>query len=169
MPPSTEDWKLIFRQGPSKRIFFVLFLLFPLAELFVLIKVGSSIGALATIMLLVLSGIAGVLLLRLAGFATAWRARERLARGELPEREMLQGLMMAIGGGLLFLPGFISDVLALIVLFPPTRNFLFRQINRRMEAQMRRQRAFADDLQARANPQRPNVIEGEWERRDQDK
>jgi len=151
------------------RIFFVLFLLFPLAELFVLIKVGSSIGALATIMMLVLSGIAGVLLLRLAGFATAWRARERLARGELPEREMLQGLMMAIGGGLLFLPGFISDVLALIVLFPPTRNFLFRQINRRMEAQMRRQRAFADDLQARANPQRPNVIEGEWERRDQDK
>ena len=151
------------------RIFFVLFLLFPLAELFVLIKVGSSIGALATILLLVLSGIAGVLLLRLAGFATAWCARERLARGELPEREMLQGLMMAIGGGLLFLPGFISDVLALIVLFPPTRNFLFRQINRRMEAQMRRQRAFADDLQARANPQRPNVIEGEWERRDQDK
>ena len=151
------------------RIFFVLFLLFPLAELFVLIKVGSSIGALATIMLLVLSGIAGVLLLRLAGFATAWRARERLARGELPEREMLQGLMMAIGGGLLFLPGFISDVLALIVLFPPTRNFLFRQINRRIEAQVRRQRAFADDLQARSNPQRPNVIEGEWERNDRDR
>ena len=151
------------------RIFFVLFLLFPLAELYVLIKVGSSIGALATILLLVLSGIAGVLLLRLAGFATAWRARERLARGELPEREMLQGLMMAIGGGLLFLPGFISDVLALIVLFPPTRNFLFRQINRRIEAQMRRQRAFADDLQARSSPQRPNVIEGEWERDDRDR
>ncbi|MCQ4263774.1 membrane protein FxsA [Stutzerimonas stutzeri] len=151
------------------RIFFVLFLLFPLAELYVLIKVGGSIGALATILLLVLSGIAGILLLRLAGFATAWRARERLARGELPEREMLQGLMMAIGGGLLFLPGFISDVLALIVLFPPTRNFLFRQINRRIEAQMQRQRAFADDLQARSNPQRPNVIEGEWERDDRDR
>ncbi|EWC42946.1 membrane protein FxsA [Pseudomonas stutzeri] len=151
------------------RIFFVLFLLFPLAELYVLIKVGSSIGALATILLLVLSGIAGILLLRLAGFATAWRARERLARGELPEREMLQGLMMAIGGGLLFLPGFISDVLALIVLFPPTRNFLFRMINRRIEAQVRRQRAFADDLQARSGPQRPNVIEGEWERRDRDR
>ncbi len=151
------------------RIFFVLFLLFPLAELYVLIKVGGSIGALATIMLLVLSGIAGILLLRLAGFATAWRARERLARGELPEREMLQGLMMAIGGGLLFLPGFISDVLALIVLFPPTRNFLFRQINRRIEARVRRQRAFADDLQACSNPQRPNVIEGEWERNDRDR
>src|SRR3546814_2318033 len=148
------------------RIFFVLFLLFPLAGLYVLIKVGGSIGALATILLLVLSGITGILLLRLAGFATAWRARERLARGELPEREMLQGLMMAIGGGLLFLPGFISDVLALVVLFPPTRNFLFRQINRRIEAQVRRQRAFADDLQERSNPQRPNVIEGEGARND---
>ncbi|CAM5415468.1 MULTISPECIES: FxsA family protein [Pseudomonadaceae] len=150
------------------RIFFLLFLLFPLAELYVLIKVGSSIGALATILLLVLSGIAGVLLMRLAGFATAWRARERLARGELPEREMLQGLMLALGGGLLFLPGFISDVLALIVLFPPSRNFLFRLVNRRIEEQVRRQRAFADDLQARSGPQRPNVIEGEWERRDRD-
>lgn len=150
------------------RIFFVLFLLFPLAELYLLIKVGSSIGALATILLLVLSGIAGILLLRLAGFATAWRARERLARGELPEREMLQGLMMAIGGGLLFLPGFISDLLALVVLFPPSRNFLFRLISRRIEAQVRRQRAFADDLQARSGPQRPNVIEGEWQRRDRD-
>lgn len=150
------------------RIFFLLFLLFPLAELYVLIKVGSSIGALATILLLVLSGIAGVLLMRLAGFATAWRARERLARGELPEREMLQGLMLALGGGLLFLPGFISDVLALIVLFPPSRNFLFRLVNRRIEEQVRRRRAFADDLQARSGPQRPNVIEGEWERRDRD-
>ncbi|EIK53111.1 phage T7 F exclusion suppressor FxsA [Stutzerimonas stutzeri TS44] len=150
------------------RIFFVLFLLFPLAELYVLIKVGSSIGALATILLLVLSGIAGVLVMRLAGFATAWRARERLARGELPEREMLQGLMLALGGGLLFLPGFISDVLALLILFPPTRNLLLRTINRRIEEQVRRQRAFADDLQARSGPQRPNVIEGEWERRDRD-
>ena len=77
------------------RIFFVLFLLFPLAELFVLIKVGSSIGALATILLLVLSGIAGVLLLRSAGFATAWRARERLARASCSSVKMLQGLMMA--------------------------------------------------------------------------
>src|SRR5690606_31239533 len=122
-----------------------------LAELYVLIKVGSAIGALATILLLMLGGIAGVLLMRLAGFATAWRARERLARGELPEREMLQGMLMAIGGGLLFLPGFISDALA-----------------RRIGARAQRQRAFHEDMQARSGPQRPNVIEGEWERRDRD-
>jgi UPF0716 protein FxsA len=152
------------------RIFLLLFLLFPLAELALLIKVGSSIGVLPTILLLVISGMAGILLLRLAGFATAWRARERLARGELPEREMLQGLMMAVAGGLLFLPGFLSDIIALLVLFPPSRKLFLGIVRRRVEAQAERRRAFADDLRQQqehsAGPQRPNVIEGEWERRD---
>jgi len=150
------------------RIFLLLFLIFPLAELYVLIKIGSAIGALATILLLMLGGIAGVLLMRLAGFATAWRARERLARGELPEREMLQGMLVAVGGGLLFLPGFISDALALVILFPPTRKLLFGTLTRRIEARAQRQRAFHEDMQTRSGPQRPNVIEGEWERRDRD-
>lgn len=152
------------------RIFLLLFLLFPLAELALLIKVGSSLGVLPTILMLIISGMAGILLLRLAGFATAWRARERLARGELPEREMLQGLMMAVAGGLLFLPGFLSDVVALLVLFPPSRKLFLNFVRRRVEAQAQRRRAFADDLREQkerhAGPQRPNVIEGEWERRD---
>jgi len=152
------------------RIFFLLFLLFPLAELALLIQVGSSIGVLPTILLLVISGMAGILLLRLAGFATAWRARERLARGELPEQEMLQGLMMAIAGGLLFLPGFLSDIIALLVLFPPSRRLFLGMLGRRIEAQAQRQRAFSDDLRRQSEPPpgntRPNVIEGEWERRD---
>ncbi|MCQ4316938.1 membrane protein FxsA [Stutzerimonas zhaodongensis] len=152
------------------RIFLLLFLLFPLAELALLIKVGSSVGVLPTILLLIISGMAGILLMRLAGFATAWRARERLAHGELPEREMLQGLMMAVAGGLLFLPGFLSDIVALLVLFPPSRKLFLGYVGRRFEAQAQRRRAFADDLhqqQARREaPQRPNVIEGEWERRD---
>ena len=152
------------------RILLLLFLLFPLAELALLIKVGSSLGVLPTILLLIISGMAGILLMRLAGFATAWRARERLARGELPEREMLQGLMMAVAGGLLFLPGFISDIVALLLLFPPSRKFFLGFVGRRFEAQANRRRAFADDLRQqqehRNAPQRPNVIEGEWERRD---
>ena len=152
------------------RIFLLLFLLFPLAELALLIKVGSSVGVLPTILLLIISGMAGILLMRLAGFATAWRARERLAHGELPEREMLQGLMMAVAGGLLFLPGFLSDIVALLVLFPPSRKLFLGYVGRRFDAQAQRRRAFADDLhqqQARRQaPQRPNVIEGEWERRD---
>lgn len=152
------------------RIFLVLFLLFPLAELALLIKVGGSIGVLPTILFLIIGGMAGILLMRLAGFTTAWRARERLARGELPEREMLQGLMMAVAGGLLLLPGFLSDIVALLVLFPPSRKLFLGYVGRRVEAQAARRRAFSDDLRQqqedRDRPQRPNVIEGEWERRD---
>ncbi|WP_421682253.1 membrane protein FxsA [Stutzerimonas urumqiensis] len=156
------------------RIFLFLFLLFPAIELAVLIKVGSSIGVFATLLLLVLSGLAGVMLLRLAGFATAWRARERLARGELPEQEMLQGLLMAVSGGLLILPGLLSDLAALLLLFPPTRRWLIGAVRRRVETRVRQGGTFTQGGDADFDPragerppiQRPNVIEGEYERKD---
>ncbi|ASL25814.1 FxsA family protein [Azotobacter chroococcum] len=153
------------------RAFLLLFLLFPLLELAVMIKVGSAIGVLPTLLLIVLGVLVGGLVLRLAGVATAWRARERLARGELPELEMLDGLLVAIGGGLLLLPGFVSDLLAIPCLLPFTRHLLLERLRRRTEEQALRQRAFFDDLAARSGPSRPdasrpNVIEGEYERRD---
>ncbi|MGH8355402.1 MAG: FxsA family protein [Pseudomonas sp.] len=148
------------------RVFLFLFLLFPLLELAVLIQVGSAIGVLPTLLLVIATAILGSVLLRVAGVATAWRARERLARGELPEEEMLEGLLIAVGGGLLLLPGFISDVFGLLCLLPFTRRLLIRDLRRRAEAQALRQRAFADDLAARPGQTRPNVIEGEFERRD---
>lgn len=153
------------------RAFLLLFLLFPLLELAVMIKVGSAIGILPTLLLIVLGVLVGGLVLRLAGVATAWRARERLARGELPELEMLDGLLVAIGGGLLLLPGFVSDLLAIPCLLPFTRHLLLERLRRRTEEQALRQRAFFDDLaarsgQSRPDASRPNVIEGEYERRD---
>lgn len=104
----------------------------------------------------------------MAGVATAWRARERLARGELPEQEMLEGLLIAVGGGLLMLPGFISDIFGILCLIPFTRRLMLGGLRRRVEQQALRRRAFADDLNARygQGPSRPNVIEGEYERRD---
>ncbi len=148
------------------RAFLFLLLLFPFIELAVLIKVGSVIGVLPTLLLIIGSGVLGAVLLRVAGVATAWRARERLARGELPEQEMLEGLLIAVGGGLLLLPGFISDVFGLLCLFPFTRRLLVGKMRQRAAEQALRQRAFADDLQARSGPSRPNVIEGEFEHRD---
>ncbi|WP_263142411.1 FxsA family protein [Pseudomonas sp. RIT-PI-AD] len=153
------------------RVFVVLFLLFPLLELAVLIKVGSMIGVLATLFLVIGTAVLGSLLLRAAGVSTAWRARERLSRGELPEQEMLEGLLMAVGGGLLILPGFISDLLGLFCLIPFTRRMLIRTLRRRVEAQVMRSRAFAEDLAARQGAPRhdasgPRVIEGEYQRRD---
>lgn len=153
------------------RIFMLLFLLFPILELAVLISVGSAIGVLPTIALVIATSIFGGLMLRIAGITTAWRARERLARGEMPDQEVLQGLMMAVGGGLLLLPGFISDVIGVLCLLPFTRRRLVERVRRRAAEQAARQRAFADDLAARngqpgSGSGRPNVLEGEYERRD---
>lgn len=153
------------------RAFLVLFLLFPLLELALLIQVGSAIGVLPTILLVIGGVVLGGVLLRVAGVATAWRARERLAQGELPEQEMLEGLLIAVGAGLLMLPGFISDALGLLCLLPVTRRALINRLRRRAIEQALRQRAFADDLQREAGERqsdaaRANLIEGEFERRD---
>jgi UPF0716 protein FxsA len=152
------------------RAFLLLLLLFPVLELFVLVKVGMSIGFLATFLLVVAGSMLGIFVVRVAGFATAMRAREALARGELPAQQMMDGLMMTVGGGLLVLPGFISDVLGLICLMPFTRKLLATKVRKRAQDQASRQRAFADDLQAsgafnqgasRPGARQPEVIEGE--------
>lgn len=143
-------------------------LLLPVLELALLIQVGSAIGVLPTLGLIILSAVLGILLLRVAGLATAWRARECLARGELPEREMFDGLLLALGGLLLLLPGFISDLFGLLCVLPFSRHLLLGRLQRQQQEQAARQRAFADDLAGArdASAQRPQVIEGEYQRRD---
>ncbi|MCX7080485.1 MAG: membrane protein FxsA [Pseudomonas sp.] len=155
------------------RPFLLLFLVFPVLELFVFVQVSSAIGFFPALALIILGSMLGVLVLRVAGLATALRARESLNRGELPAQQMLEGLMMALGGGLLILPGFISDVVGLVMLLPITRRLLANKMRQRAEEQAIRQRAFAEDMQARGGPtpqqpigRQPNVIEGEFEHRD---
>ncbi|MEF9674104.1 FxsA family protein [Pseudomonas sp. MWU13-2100] len=155
------------------RAFLLLFLLFPVLELYVFFQVSTAIGFFPALALIILGSMLGVLVLRIAGIATALRARESLNRGELPAQTMLEGLMLALGGGLLLLPGFISDIVGLVLLLPMTRRLLADRMRRRVEEQALRQRAFADDLQARgpsgsspATSRQPQVIEGEFEHRD---
>lgn len=155
------------------RAFLLLLLLFPVLELFVLVKVGMSIGFLPTFLLVVAGSMLGFFVIRVAGLATAMSARESLARGELPAQQMMDGLMMTVGGGLLVLPGFIGDVLGLICLMPFTRRLLANKVRQRAEASATRQRAFADDLRSagsagtghpgatRPGARQPEVIEGE--------
>jgi len=155
------------------RVFLLLLLLFPVLELFVLVKVGMSIGFLPTFLLVVAGSMLGVFVVRVAGVATALSARQSLARGELPAQQMLDGLMMTIGGGLLVLPGFISDVLGLLFLMPFSRRLIVGKVRNRAEAQAARQRAFAENMHAansagpmhpgaaRPEARRPEVIEGQ--------
>lgn len=154
------------------RAFLLLFLLFPVLELYVFFKVSTAIGFFPALLLIIASSALGVLVMRVAGLATALRARESLQRGELPAEEMFQGLLLAVGGGLLLVPGFITDVLGLICLLPFTRRLIGRRLRERAEAQAIRQRAFSDDPFAGrpgaqgGTPRQPNVIEGEYEHRD---
>ncbi|MDR6712800.1 UPF0716 protein FxsA [Pseudomonas hunanensis] len=152
------------------RAFLLLFLLFPVLELFVFVKVSAAIGFFPALLLIIAGSALGLLVMRVAGLATALRARESLQRGELPAEDMFHGLMLAVAGILLLIPGFISDVLGLIFLLPFTRKLAARKMRQRAEAQAMRQRAFQDDpFNARPpeGAQRPNVIEGEYQRRDQ--
>lgn len=116
-------------------ILIVLFIAVPIAEIYVIIKVGEAIGILPTIALLIADAVLGSMLLRHQG-RTAWRRfNDAIAAGRFPGREAADGVMVAVGGTLLLTPGFISDVVGLLLLIPPTRSLirsgLFRYLRRR--------------------------------------
>ena len=99
----------------------VLFIVVPIAELYVIIQVGQAIGVLPTIAILLLDSLIGAWLLRTQGRAVWRRFNETLAAGRVPAREVVDGALVIFGGALLITPGFISDVLGIILLVPPTR------------------------------------------------
>lgn len=106
------------------------FIAIPLFELWLLIQVGSRIGAWTTIGLCLLTAAVGLALLRQQGVATLLRANQRLASGEVPAREMLEGFLLALGGVLLMTPGFFTDTLGLLCLLPFTRRALVARLLR---------------------------------------
>ncbi|MFK0571428.1 FxsA family protein [Endozoicomonas sp.] len=109
------------------RFLFLLFILLPILEMVVLIKVGSIIGAWNAVALVVLSVFIGLAVIRRQGLATALKARQKMAAGELPAMEMLENLVIAIGGLLMLIPGFITDFLGVFLLLPPIRRLLIRR------------------------------------------
>jgi len=106
------------------RLLFILFLTVPLIEIYLLIKVGSVIGALPTVALVILTAVIGAALLRMQGFATMQRVRQSMARGEIPALEMLEGVVLLISGALLLTPGFFTDTIGFLGLIPPLRRGL---------------------------------------------
>lgn len=104
--------------------------LLPLAEIYVMIKVGGLIGAIPTIALIVFTAVLGSLLMRYQGLSTLARVRSCMERGEAPAGPLLEGLVLLIGGLLLLLPGFITDVIGLLALIPPLRRWGVRRFLR---------------------------------------
>lgn len=103
---------------------FIVFILVPIAELFVIIQVGEAIGAVPTIGLLLLDSLLGTWLLRSQGRAVWRRFQETLAAGRAPAREAIDGVLVIAGGALLLAPGFITDIFGALLLAPPSRRLV---------------------------------------------
>lgn len=102
-------------------LLFLAFILVPLIEIGLFIEIGGYLGALPTIGLVVLTAVLGVSLLRLQGFVTLSRVRQKLDRGELPAIDLAEGLILLIAAVLLLTPGFFTDLIGFLCLVPALR------------------------------------------------
>lgn len=110
---------------------FLLLIVAPLVELYVAIQVAQVIGGWNTIAVLLLVGAFGAWLLRRQGAATLRRGQRALAEGRMPDRELLDGLFLAIAAALMIAPGFVSDAVGILLLLPPVRALLRPMVTRR--------------------------------------
>ena len=105
------------------------FLIFVVAEMALLIMLGRALGVLPTILLVLGAGMLGAWVARWQAAKTAFRARSQLASGAIPAADMADGLIIAFAAVLLIIPGVLTDVLGLALLFPPTRALLRRSFS----------------------------------------
>lgn len=142
-----------------------LFILVPLAELYVILQVGEAIGAVWTILLLAADSVLGSLLLRAQGRSVWRRFNTALAEGKMPHREVIDGVLVVFGGAFLITPGFITDVVGLLLLVPPTRAVIRRlmvsRLGRRIAVGATRRGRMRYDVEgtAREDPSPPGRLE----------
>jgi UPF0716 protein FxsA len=129
----------------------LIFIVVPIAELYVIIQVGNAIGLVPTLFLLLADALLGSLLLRHQGRAAWIRFNRALAEGRVPHREVFDGVLIIFGGALLITPGFLTDILGLILLIPPTRA-LIRAMSARI---VRRRLALGATVWSFGTPRRP--------------
>lgn len=127
---------------------FILIIGIPLLEIFLFIKVGSYIGAFNTISLIIITAFVGIFYARYEGFNTMKSGISQLMRNEIPIYEMISGAALAFAAILLILPGFATDLLGFLLIFPPTRKILVKKFSKNIKSE---------------NNLNNNVIEGEFE------
>ena len=123
-------------------VLFTLFVVIPIAEISLLIQVGNQLGAMTTIALVILTAMVGASLVRSQGLQTLMSLQNRIAAGEQPAQEILEGVMLAIAGILLVTPGFMTDALGLVFLTPWSRHWLAQQGLKRIKVKMASQGGF---------------------------
>ena len=132
----------------------LLLLSIPLIEIYLFIKVGSYLGAFNTISLILITAIIGVIYARYEGFNTLKSGMSQLIKNQLPIYEIVSGAALAFAALLLILPGFATDILGLLLIFPPTRKLLFKKVTNKYSNE---------------NNKKQDFINGEFEDIDEDK
>ena len=132
----------------------LLLLSIPLIEIYLFIKIGSYIGAFNTISLILITAIIGVIYARYEGFNTLKSGMSQLIKNQLPIYEIVSGAVLAFAALLLILPGFATDILGLLLIFPPTRKLLFKKVTNKYSNE---------------NNKKQDFINGEFEDIDEDK
>lgn len=112
----------------------LLFLVVPIAELYVIVQVAGGIGVPETILLLIGVSVVGAWLARWQGVAVLYRVQSAVRAGRVPSRELLDGALIVLAGALMITPGFLSDCLAILLLLPPTRAPIREVVLRRIRA-----------------------------------
>ena len=134
--------------------FLLLLISIPLIEIYLFIKIGSYIGAFNTISLILITAIIGIIYARYEGFNTLRSGMSQLIKNQLPVYEIISGAALAFAALLLILPGFATDFIGLLLIFPPTRKLMFKKVSTKYSNQ---------------NNKNQDFINGEFEDIDEDK
>ena len=130
----------------------LLIVLVPIIEIYLFIKIGSQIGAFSTISLIFVTAFLGIIYARYEGFNTLKSGMSQLIKNEMPIYEIISGAALAFAAFLLILPGFATDILGLLIIFPPTRKLLLKKVSTKYSR----------------NKKKQDFIEGEFEDIDED-
>jgi len=118
---------------------FLLIISIPIIEIYLFIKIGSQIGAFNTIFLIFITAFLGVIYARYEGFNTLKSGMSQIVKNEMPIYEIVSGAALAFAALLLILPGFATDFLGLLIIFPPTRKLILKNISNKNPPKEKRQ------------------------------
>ena len=122
----------------------ILIISIPIIEIYLFIKIGSQIGALPTISLIFMTAFVGVLYARYEGFNTLKSGMSQLIKNESPIYEIISGAALAFAALLLILPGFATDILGLLIIFPPTRKLFLKKVSKNYSKKVKEKQDFID-------------------------
>ena len=141
----------------------LLVVLLPIVEIWLLVQIGQHIGFWPTIGMLLATAVIGAQLAKAEGMRVLRQVQAALAEGKPPERELMSGFLVFVGGLLLILPGVISDAIGVLLLLPPTRAVVARLLRRRWDRAVRAGRVVVVDPRRPERPDLDDVIDVEAE------